>query len=107
MLLFTIKVVNHDYVQMHNIPGAHTVMEQLPGWFEDYNEYHPHKGLKMRSPREHRRVLSKLELKPSEPWVGDAVELLRKRKYFFDGMLMQKVMVRPNWEGIALIPLIF
>jgi hypothetical protein len=33
-------------------------MEQLPHWFEDYNEYHPHKGLKMKSPREHRRELN-------------------------------------------------
>ncbi len=51
-------------------------------------------------------------LKLSEPWVGNAVELLRKRGYFFggilprwfgeDGMLMQKVMARPNWEGITL-----
>jgi hypothetical protein len=51
-------------------------------------------------------------LRLSEPWVGDAVELLRKRGYFFggilprwfgeDGMLMQKVTVRPNWEGITL-----
>lgn len=56
-----IKTFKRDYVQMHDIPDAHTVMEQLPGWFEDYNEYHPHKGLKMRSPREHRRELNKLE----------------------------------------------
>jgi transposase InsO family protein len=36
-------------------------MEQLPLWFEDYNEYHPHKGLKMMSPREYRRSLAKIE----------------------------------------------
>ena len=35
-----------------------------PVWFEDYNEYHPHKGLKMKSPREYRRSLAKLERCP-------------------------------------------
>ena len=29
----------------------------LNGWIEDYNEKHPHSGLKMRSPREHIRAL--------------------------------------------------
>jgi len=51
-------------------------------------------------------------LKLGEPWVGEAAALLRKRGYFFggilprwfgeDGMLMQKVMARPNWDGIML-----
>lgn len=51
-------------------------------------------------------------LKLGEPWVGEAAALLRKREYFFggilprwfgeDGMLMQKVMARPNWDGITL-----
>jgi hypothetical protein len=27
---------------------------QLPGWFEDYNEFAPHKGLRMKSPSEFR-----------------------------------------------------
>ena len=31
-------------------------MRLLPSWLEDYNEAHPHKGLKMLSPREHRRL---------------------------------------------------
>jgi len=56
-----IKTFKRDYVQLNDIPDARTVMNKLPLWFEDYNEYHPHKGLKMRSPREHRRELSKLE----------------------------------------------
>jgi len=25
----------------------------ISGWFEDYNDNHPHSGLKMRSPREY------------------------------------------------------
>lgn len=56
-----IKTFKRDYVSMHSCESAGRVMEQLPLWFEDYNENHPHKGLKMRSPREHRRLLAKLE----------------------------------------------
>lgn len=56
-----IKTFKRDYVDMHELPDAETVMGLLPSWFEDYNEYHPHKGLKMRSPREYRRELDKLE----------------------------------------------
>jgi transposase InsO family protein len=56
-----VKTFKRDYVSMHELKDAHTVMEQLRSWFEDYNEYHPHKGLKMRSPREYRRSVSKLE----------------------------------------------
>ncbi len=51
-------------------------------------------------------------LKLSWPWVGQAVDVLRKRGYFLggvlprwfdaDGMLMQKIIGRPNWEGIQL-----
>ncbi len=51
-------------------------------------------------------------LKLSWPYVGKAVEALRGRGYFCggvlprwfdeDGMLMQKVLGRPNWEGTQL-----
>jgi hypothetical protein len=46
------------------------------------------------------------------PWVGEAVTVLRERGYFLggllprwfddDGMLMQKVIGKPDWEGINL-----
>jgi hypothetical protein len=46
------------------------------------------------------------------PWIGEAADILRNRGFFFggvlprwfgeDGLLMQKVLVRPNWEGINL-----
>ena len=49
---------------MHGLPDAVTVMEQLPVWFIDYNENHPHKGLKMLSPREYRRKEVTLETCP-------------------------------------------
>ncbi len=45
------------------------------------------------------------------PWVGEVVEVLRRKGYFFggllprwygtDGMLMQKIAGRPSWEGIT------
>lgn len=51
-------------------------------------------------------------LKLTEPWVGAAVDILRSSGYFFggllprwfddDGILMQKITGRPNWEGINL-----
>ncbi len=52
-----VKTFKRDYVSMHELKDAQAVIGQLPSWFEDYNEYHPHKGLKMRSPREYRRSL--------------------------------------------------
>lgn len=53
-----IKTFKRDYVYLHRLDSAPIVLEQLPGWFEDYNEVHPHKGLKMRSPREYRKCLN-------------------------------------------------
>jgi transposase InsO family protein len=47
-----VKTFKRDYVYVHDRPDAKTVMAQLDQWFEDYNEYHPHKGLKMKSPRQ-------------------------------------------------------
>jgi len=47
-----VKTFKRDYVYVHDRPDAQTVLSQLPAWFEDYNESHPHKGLRMRSPRE-------------------------------------------------------
>jgi hypothetical protein len=51
-------------------------------------------------------------LKLSWPWIGRAVDVLRRRGYFLggilprwfdvDGMLMQKEIGQPNWEGIQL-----
>ncbi|OPZ72722.1 MAG: hypothetical protein BWY80_01077 [Firmicutes bacterium ADurb.Bin456] len=51
-------------------------------------------------------------LKLSWPWSGEVADALRRRGYFLggalprwfgeDGMLMQRVIGRPNWEGIML-----
>ncbi len=57
-------------------------------------------------------VVIQVWLKLCRPYVGRLTEILRTRKYFFggplprwfgtDGLLMQKVVGRPNWEGIHL-----
>ncbi len=56
-----IKTFKRDYVHINPLNDATTVMEQLPNWFDDYNNSHPHKALRMRSPREYRECLNKLE----------------------------------------------
>ncbi len=50
-----VNTLKRDYVGVHRIPDARSVLEQLPGWIEHYNEHHPHSALKMRSPRMFRR----------------------------------------------------
>lgn len=47
-----VKTIKRDYVYVSDLSDAPTVMAQLPRWFNDYNEHAPHKGLKMRSPRQ-------------------------------------------------------
>ncbi|MCC5974718.1 MAG: IS3 family transposase [Rubellimicrobium sp.] len=47
-----VKTLKRDYVQVTPLPDAHTVLGLIGGWIEDYNDNHPHSGLKMRSPRE-------------------------------------------------------
>ena len=47
-----VKTLKRDYARVQPRPDALTVLAQLPGWIEDYNENHPHSGLQMRSPRE-------------------------------------------------------
>lgn len=51
-----VKTFKRDYVYLNDCPDATTVMMQLADWFEDYNNYHPHSGLKMMSPREYRAL---------------------------------------------------
>ncbi|MCX5817294.1 MAG: hypothetical protein NTX75_13820 [Proteobacteria bacterium] len=51
-------------------------------------------------------------LKSSWPWIGKVVDILQNKGYFFggalprwfdeDGLLMQKIIGQPNWEGIHL-----
>lgn len=46
------KTLKRDYVQVTPLRDAQTVLRLIGAWIEDYNENHPHLGLKMRSPRE-------------------------------------------------------
>ena len=55
-----VKTFKRDYVGMNDLSGVITVMKQLPEWFEDYNENHPHKGLKMLYPREYKKLMERV-----------------------------------------------
>lgn len=48
------KTIKRDYVYLADLWDAETVLALLPTWFDDYNEHHAHKGLKMLSPRQFR-----------------------------------------------------
>jgi transposase InsO family protein len=51
-----VKTFKRDYVYLNELHTANDVMKQLAAWFEDYNEVHPHKGLRLQSPREYRKA---------------------------------------------------
>ena len=53
-----VKTFKRDYVRVNPLPDAITALRQIAGWFLDYNENHPHSGLKMSSPREFMRAQS-------------------------------------------------
>ncbi|WP_198023850.1 IS3 family transposase [Chelativorans sp. J32] len=43
------------------LPDATTVLRQIAGWIDDYNEIHSHSVLRMRSPREFIRAQTQTE----------------------------------------------
>lgn len=47
-----VRTLKRDYVRVSPIPDAKAVLRQLPGWLAHYNELHPHRALRYRSPRE-------------------------------------------------------
>jgi transposase InsO family protein len=49
-----VKTLKRDYARNVILPDAETVLALLPAWFDDYNESHPHSGLRFLSPREFR-----------------------------------------------------
>jgi transposase InsO family protein len=51
-----VKTFKRDYVYLNRLESAESVMHFLSEWFEDYNNHHPHQGLRMRSPRDSRRL---------------------------------------------------
>ena len=56
-----VKTFKRDYVGCNACPDARTVLKSISAWIEDYNENAPHKGLRMRSPREFIRLLPTAE----------------------------------------------
>ena len=55
-----VKTFKRDYVYLNELHSGVSVMNQLAAWFEDYNEMHPHKGLRLQSPREYRRATTSI-----------------------------------------------
>jgi transposase InsO family protein len=53
-----VKSFKRDYVYVNRLDDALAVMRQLAHWVADYNDVHPHKALRMKSPREYRRIYS-------------------------------------------------
>lgn len=53
-----VKTFKRDYVYVNELRTAAAVLAQIPGWFEDYNQFAPHRGLRMKSPREFRSAKS-------------------------------------------------
>jgi transposase InsO family protein len=51
-----VKTFKRDDASLDKLENKHEVMSKLSGWFDDYNENAPHKGLKMMSPRQFLRV---------------------------------------------------
>ena len=47
-----VRTLKRDYARVSHKPDARAVIDQLPSWFNHYNEVHPHRALGYRSPRE-------------------------------------------------------
>jgi len=50
-----VKTFKRDYIYPARLESAGKVIKMLAEFFEDYNENAPHKGLKLKSPREYLR----------------------------------------------------
>ncbi len=48
-----VRTFKRDYVEVNPLPDAKTVLGLIGTWFEDYNNNHPHSGLRMLSPRDY------------------------------------------------------
>ena len=47
-----VRTLKWDYVRVSLLPDAASVLLQLPIWMTHYNDLHPHRALRYRSPRE-------------------------------------------------------
>jgi putative transposase len=52
-----VNTMRRDYIDGADLSTGARVIEQLPGWMEDYDSFAPHSGLGDRSPTEYRREL--------------------------------------------------
>ncbi len=53
-----VKTFKRDYLYPARLESGSAVLAMLAAFFEDYNEFAPHKGLKLMSPREYLRSVS-------------------------------------------------
>lgn len=47
-----VRTFKRDYVEVNPLSDASTALGLIKSWFEDYNNNHPHSGLRMQSPRD-------------------------------------------------------
>lgn len=57
-----VKTLKRDYLRVNPVPDARTAFNQIDGRFGDYNETHPHSGLRVRSLRELKRAYQPAEV---------------------------------------------
>ena len=53
-----VHTFKRDYVNVHELRDAESVLAQLAAWMDDYNRLAPHSALGMRSPADYRAVTS-------------------------------------------------
>jgi len=49
-----VNTIKRDYVGGADLSDAGTVIQQIPGWIEDYNRIAPHSALGVLAPTEYR-----------------------------------------------------
>ena len=53
-----VHTFKRDYVNVHELRDAESVLAQLAAWIDDYNRLAPHSALAMRSPADYRALMS-------------------------------------------------
>jgi putative transposase len=53
-----VHTFKRDYINVHELRDAESVLAQLGGWIDDYNRLAPHSALGMRSPADYRAMTS-------------------------------------------------
>ena len=81
-----VKTLKRDYVRVNPLPDAQTGLSLIGAWIEDYNENHPHSGLKWTSPREFIRAKTETASVPAETVVssflkGPAIDVIAVHQF--------------------------